>query len=119
MQKENVQIKLAQQTSNVRHSCHLLLQPLHNYVLLMVKLVLILENHVHTLEEKMMKNVSNSQLMMVHAKSVLFQHLLLLVLLEFVMKLLTHLQQMLNVLSIIHLVKQQVEDVRVLLDVEN
>jgi len=103
---------------NVRLSYHLLLQLQHNYVLLMVKLVLILEKHVHSLKE-MMKHVYYSQLMMVHVKQVQFQHLLLLVLLEYVMKLQTHIQQMINVSNIIQLVKQLVEDARIVLDVEN
>lgn len=115
---ENAQIRLAQLMQNVKRSCLLLLHQKYNYVLLMAKLVLILERPVHSLKE-MMTHVYYSQLMMVHAKQVLFQHLLLLVLLEFVMKLQTHIQQMINVRNITHHVKQQVEDVRALLDVEN
>lgn len=84
----------------------------------MVELVLILEKHVHSLEETM-KLVYNSQLLMVHVKQVQYQLLLLLVHLEYVMKLQTHIQQMINVPNIIQVVKQLVEDARVVLDVEN
>lgn len=84
----------------------------------MVELVLILEKHVHSLKETM-KLVYNSQLLMVHVKQVQYQLLLLLVHLEYVMKLQTHIQQMINVPNIIQVVKLLVEDARVVLDVEN
>jgi len=117
VQIENAQIKQLQQMLNVKLSYHLFLQLLDNYVLLMVPNVQIMTKNVHSLGE-LMKHAKNSQLLMVHAKQVLFQHLLLLVLLKFVMKLLTHLQQINNVQIIIQIVKLQVEDVRIVLDVE-
>lgn len=119
VQIESVQINLvALPIQNVKLSCLLLLHPKYNYVSLMVQIVLILERPVHSLEE-MMLSAPPSQLMMVHAKQVQFQHLLLLVLLEFAMKLQIHIQQMINVPSITHHVKQLAEDVRALLDVGN
>lgn len=115
--KGNALTKLVKQMLNVLNSYQQLLQVYQN-VLLMVIHVQIEENNVHSLRE-MMKHAFYSQLLMVHAKPVLFQQILLFVLLEFVMKPLTHLQQMINVQSIIQLVKQQVEDVRVLFHVES